>query len=124
MKLARLAGMLTPVYDSDGNVTGKVPNLAVSNTLLMEILSWKKEGATDQDVFVRLRKRTVPPAHRDTVHNWIDGKDETPVKQLRSILAQLEYTHQINAWQAKGVPFKDYVYVPEIHPKTGTEFCE
>ena len=59
--------------DSDGNVTGKVPNLAVSNTLLMEILSWKKEGATDQDVFVRLRKRTVPPAHRDTVHNWIDG---------------------------------------------------
>ncbi|XP_065891566.1 uncharacterized protein [Dysidea avara] len=124
IKLARLAGMLTPVCDSDGNVTGKVPNLAVSNILLMEILSWKKEGATDQDVFIRLRERTVPPAYRDTVHNWIDGKDETPVEQLRSILAQLEYTYQINAWQAKGVPFKDYVYVPEIHPKAGMEFCE
>jgi len=39
-------------------------------------------------------------------------------------LAQLEYTYQINAWQAKGVPFKDHVYVPEIHPNTGMEFCE
>ena len=59
--------------DSNGKVTGKVCNLAVSNTSLMEILSWKKKGATDQNVFVRLRKRTVPPAYRDTVHNWIDG---------------------------------------------------
>ena len=125
--------------DSDGNVTGKVPNVAVSNALLIEILSWKKDGATNEDVFIRLRKRTVPPTYRDTVHNWINGiwsfyfgvfnkvfvgKDETPVEQLRSILAQLEYAYQINTWQAKGVPFKDFVYVPEIHPKTGMEFCE
>ena len=35
------------------------------------------------------------------------GKDEAQVEQLQSVLAQLEYTHQINAWQTKGVQFKD-----------------
>ena len=52
------------------------------------------------------------------------GKDETKAEKLRSILAQLEYRHQINSWQMKGVPFKDHLYVPEIHPITGVGFCE
>ena len=43
---------------------------------------------------------------------------------MRSIMAQLEYTYQINTWHTKGVPFKHHVYVPEIHPTTGIEFCE
>ena len=52
------------------------------------------------------------------------GKKETTVEKLRSIMAQLEYSHQINAWHVKGVPFKYHVYVPEVHPVTGIEFCE
>jgi len=52
------------------------------------------------------------------------GKDETQVEKLRSILAQLEYKHQVDLWHSKGVPFKDHLYVPEVHPITGFEFCE
>ena len=52
------------------------------------------------------------------------GKDETTVEKLQSIMAQLEYTYQINSWHAKRVPFKHHVYVPEVHPITGIEFCE
>ena len=52
------------------------------------------------------------------------GKDESTVEKLRSIMAQLEYTYQINTWHIKGVPFKHHVYVPEIHSTTGIEFCE
>ena len=28
------------------------------------------------------------------------------------------------SWHAKGIPFKHHVYVPEVHPTTGIEFCE
>ena len=52
------------------------------------------------------------------------GKDETKAEKLRSILSQLEYKYKINLWQFKGVPFKDHMYVPEVHPVTGPEFCE
>jgi len=52
------------------------------------------------------------------------GKEETTVEQVRSIMAQLEYTYQINIWHTKGVPFKHHVYIPEVHPITGMEFCE
>ena len=52
------------------------------------------------------------------------GKDETKGEKLRSILAQLEFQYQINTWQLKGVPFKDHLYVPEVHPVTGVGFCE
>ena len=27
-------------------------------------------------------------------------------------------------WHSKGIPFKDHLYVPEVHPLTGAEFCE
>lgn len=51
-------------------------------------------------------------------------KTESRTDMLRSILAQLDFTYQVNLWQSKGVPFKDHLYVPEIHPDTGMEFCE
>ena len=52
------------------------------------------------------------------------GKDEIRIEKFLSVLAQLEYTHQVNDWHSKGVPFKDHLYVPEVHPLTGVEFCE
>jgi len=52
------------------------------------------------------------------------GKDETKVEKLRSVLAQLEYKYKINDWHSKGIPFKDHLYVPEVHPLTGKGFCE
>ena len=54
----------------------------------------------------------------------LPGKDESKVEKLRSILAQLEYKYQINHWNSKGVPFKDHLYVAEVHPVTGIQFCE
>jgi len=52
------------------------------------------------------------------------GKDETMVEKLKSILAQLEYKYQVDLWQSKDVPFRDHLYVPEVHPDTGLGFCE
>ena len=57
------------------------------------------------------------------LHHSLD-KDETTPEKLRSILAQLDYQYQVNTWHARGVPFKDHLYVPEIHPETGMEFYE
>lgn len=57
--------------------------------------------------------------------NYIStGKTETKVEKLRSIMAQLEYTYQINQFSLKGVPFNEHLYVPEIHPSTKVGFCE
>lgn len=52
------------------------------------------------------------------------GKEEDEEDILRSILAQLEYRYQICTWDASGVPFRTYLYVPETHPITGCEFHE
>lgn len=43
---------------------------------------------------------------------------------LRSILAQLEYSYQVRRWDSSGVPFRTYLYVPETHPVTKSEFHE
>ena len=51
------------------------------------------------------------------------GKSETYCDMLRSIFAQLDY-YQINHWDSVGVPFKDHLHVPEVHPLTGVLFCE
>ena len=51
-------------------------------------------------------------------------KTETLTEMLRAILAQREFTYIVNEWHRKGVPFKDHLYVSEIHPDTGVEFCE
>ena len=52
------------------------------------------------------------------------GKSETNADMMRSVLAQLDYSFQINQWHSKGVPFKTHLHVPEEHPETGTIFCE
>ena len=46
------------------------------------------------------------------------------MEMLKSILAQLHYTHGIMEWERKGVPFRSCMYVPEVHPLTGTPFHE
>ena len=45
-------------------------------------------------------------------------------EKLRSVLSQLEYTHQVLYWDEHGVPFKTYFYVPEVHPITKSEYHE
>ena len=44
------------------------------------------------------------------------GKSETPLEMLKSILAQLEFQHEILEWEKKGIPFRSRVYVPKVHP--------
>ena len=84
-----MCGMLTPkgiyilqicIYDddclcntvnSDGTITVKVHNPAVSVDLLKEILCWKAERCTDKDVIARLRQRTVPSGYQYTT--WYPG---------------------------------------------------
>ena len=51
-------------------------------------------------------------------------KDETRVDKLRSILSQWEFKYQVDSWHAQGVPFKEHLYVPEVHPATQMMFCE
>ena len=54
----------------------------------------------------------------------LDGVKEEKIDMLRAILAQFEYQYQVRLWDSKGVPFRTYMYVPEIHPITGEEFHE
>lgn len=49
---------------------------------------------------------------------------ENMTDQMKSILAQMEFTHEILSWESKGVQFCTYLYVPEVHPETHTVFCE
>ena len=52
------------------------------------------------------------------------GNKETELDMLRSILAQLEFTHIVRQYDDNGVPFRTYLYVPEVHPDSGTIFLE
>lgn len=49
---------------------------------------------------------------------------ETHADKLRSILSQLEYSHQVVKYDEAGVPFRMFMYVPEVHPITGNEYHE
>ena len=59
--------------------------------------------------------------HKLYIHT---GMSESPVDELRSILAQLHYTYHIREWNRQGVPFCTHAYVPETDPITGEEFHE
>ena len=59
--------------------------------------------------------------HKLYIHT---GMSESPVDELRSILAQLHYTYHVRQWNRQGVPFCTHVYVPETDPVTGEEFHE
>ena len=54
----------------------------------------------------------------------LDKEKEDIVDKLKSILAQLEYTHEIRKWQEASVPFHIHFYVPECHPEIGETFLE
>lgn len=43
---------------------------------------------------------------------------------LKSILAQLEFTHIVRDYARQGVPLDKHLHVPEDHPVTGSTFCE
>jgi hypothetical protein len=49
------------------------------------------------------------------------GKDEGMTDQMRSILAQFDFTNLVLEWTSKGVT---HLYVPEVHPVTKITFCE
>ena len=50
------------------------------------------------------------------------GKTEDFEDQLRSVLAQFHFSHDVKQFEAKGVPFQSYLYVPEKHPVTNDTF--
>lgn len=124
---------------SDGRVIAERCNPAVSTELLTTILQWKESGATGDDCLKRLRLQMVPEGY--SVEPWISGsiytssvemfkivnilgEEENDITMLRSILAQLEYAYQVKYWDNNGVPFRTYMYVPEVHPITKCEFHE
>ena len=49
----------------------------------------------------------------------VDGEEESLTDKLRSILAQMEFTYVVRSWDQQGVPFRTYLYVPEVHPNLG-----
>lgn len=128
----------------DGLVA-EIPNPAVSSSLLQEIQQMKVNGLTEQDIFSRLRSRTVPAgyayttwkpgmvtmsvlhAHVHILYGWLLhlGKSETETEVLRSILSQLEFAWLVRDYDDRlGVPFRHRLYVPENHPITKEPFCE
>ena len=49
------------VVTADGSVVAEMHNVAVPSATLEEIVQWKKNGATYEDVIKRLRLKCVPP---------------------------------------------------------------
>ncbi len=49
------------------------------------------------------------------------GESEGLAAKLRSIL---DYCYHVCDYDTKGIPFKTYLYVPEIHPDTKMAFYE
>jgi len=47
-----------------------------------------------------------------------------PARIIWSILAQYHYAYIIKSFEAKGVMFRMYMYVPENHPETNEVFYE
>jgi hypothetical protein len=117
-----MLSMLTPSVLPDGTVTAVNYNPAVPVSVLNEILQWTSDGALRNEVIDRLRCRTVPHGYKP--HSWSPGKTETFREKLCSILAQFEYQYRIQMWHDKGVDFKTYLYVPEVHSETGEMFVE
>ena len=54
----------------------------------------------------------------------IIGKTESFEDQLRSVLAQYHFAYEIKQFEAKEVPFRSHLYVPEKHPATNDRFFE
>ena len=59
------------VVSSDGVLKAVRENDIVPQHLLLEILVWRVEGASDEDVIVRLRLRTIPKGY--TIHTLQPG---------------------------------------------------
>ena len=56
--------------------------------------------------------------------HFVGRPAESRADKLRSIVAQMVYTYEINCRDKRGVPFTRNMYVPEIHPVTLTLFHE
>ena len=63
--------LLLHVGGKDGIIEAEVINRAVPTSVLKEILMWKEEGCTIEDVVTRLRNRTVPSGYG--YHTWSEG---------------------------------------------------
>ena len=88
-----------PQYSLNGILKGKTYSPVVPQCVLSEIYEWISSG---------ISKR----------------KTEGLKEKLRSIVAQFEFQHILKQWEERGVNFRTYMYVPEVHPDTGEYFCE
>ena len=144
---------LIPTELPDGTLVAKHPNCAVSASLLKEILEWHRSGASHADILSRLRVRTVPQGYAFSpwnsgklkqnckipsielclLHSYVgQTESETDMSlslgvaqhMMRSILAQLEYSYELCRYDSVGVPFRQYMYVPETHTVTSCTYHE
>lgn len=121
-----------------------LPTPFVSNDLLREIQCWKNTGATNDDILDRLRLRCVPTGY--SPKPWSQGMlryaysylyltiiytqflaertTETYDDKLKSVLAQLDFSHQVLDYDSRGIRFRTHIYIPEIHPVSCSEYHE
>ncbi len=109
--------------------------------LLKEIHTREKGGTNFTDIVEHLRLRCVPqgytstPWSLDTALVYIicfhffcvclcREAWGTLCDKLKSIVAQLEYSHQVIKYDNAGIPFCTYMYVAEVHPITWAEYLE
>ena len=59
------------IVNTDGSISAKCPDRAVSHSILKEIFEWKRSGVSMDDIVDRLRSRTVPSGN--PIHPWILG---------------------------------------------------
>ena len=75
----------------------------------------------DQSITV-IRNSLVPAGY--VPHPFRPNTEESLLDKLRSILATYRFRRAIKVYQADGVDFSTYLYVPEFDEQTGEYFHE
>lgn len=123
MSVRKMLTLITPKEQlPDGTIQVQANFSVVPQCVLQNILVWMRQGLNWKDIIQRLRPKTVPSGY--VYHTWSPGKTEEFEDQLRSVLAQFHFSHEVKQFEAKGVPFQSYLYVPEKHPVTNDTFFE
>ena len=105
-------------------VVAEKHNPAIPVDVITQIALWMNQGATIVDVVDRLRPQTVPPGyireratylstlliHVHAVHyTGVPLKEEEVFDKMRAVIAQYEFSYEINKWEERGVPFKTHL---------------
>lgn len=110
-----MQNILSLVTDSKPRVPR--PNHSIPDEVITTIFQLcKQDGLSVEDAITFVRGELVPDGY--VPYTYRRNVPESLTDKLRSILATCIFRASISHWQAQGVDFSTYMYVPEKDPTT------